>query len=299
MVKESRKRNSSLPKSYVAIFICMSSKAIHLELTFDLSTEAFLNALKRFISRRGAPSDVYTDNGTNFVGADRELKNLREISINTMRHDKVVDFSAQKGINWHFIPPHAPHFGGLWEAAVKAMKFHLKRVAGTASLMHDELQTILIQIEAVLNSRPMIPLSSDPNDHTYLSPAHFLIGDTFTAPAEPTLLDVKEGRLSRWQRVEQIKQHFWKKWHSDYLNQMQQRTKWKTNAPSLKPGDLVIMREDNIPQLCWPMARVEAVHPGADGVVRTATVKNTKGTYKRAASKLCPLLLEANNSDEN
>jgi len=88
------------------------------------------------------------------------------------------------------------------------MKFHLKRVAGSANLMHDELQTVLIQIEAVLNSRPMIPLSNDPNDHTYLSPAHFLIGDTFTAPPEPILLEVKESRLSRWQRVEQIKQHF-------------------------------------------------------------------------------------------
>lgn len=115
-----------------------------------------------------------------------------------------MDFSAQKGINWHFIPPHALHFGGLLEAAVKAMKFYLKRVAGTASLMHDELQTILIQIEAVLNPRPMIPLSSDPNDHTYLSP-HFLIGDTFTAPTEPTVLDTKESHLSQWQRVEQIK----------------------------------------------------------------------------------------------
>lgn len=113
MVKESRRRNSSLSKSYVAIFICMSSKAIHLELTFDLSTEAFLNALKRLISRRSASSDVYTDNGTNFVGADRKLKKFREILINTMRHDEVLDFSAQKNINWHFIPPHAPHFGGL------------------------------------------------------------------------------------------------------------------------------------------------------------------------------------------
>lgn len=96
----------------MAIFICISFKAIHLELAFDLSTEAFLNALKQFISRRGAPLDIYTDKGTNFVGADRELKNLREISINTMSHNKIMDFSARKGINWHFIPPHAPHFGG-------------------------------------------------------------------------------------------------------------------------------------------------------------------------------------------
>ncbi|KMQ87772.1 hypothetical protein RF55_12859 [Lasius niger] len=295
MVRESRRRNSKHSKAYAAVFICLSCKAIHIELIFDLSTESFLNAFKRFISRRGKPSDIYTDNGTNFVGAARELKELRQSFLNEVRRDGVSDFSAQSGITWHFIPPQSPHFGGLWEAAVKAMKFHLKRVAGTASLLCDELQTILTQIEAVLNSRPLIPLSNNPNDHTYLSPAHFLIGDHFMGVPEPTLLNTKENRLSRWQRIEQIKQHFWKRWSVDYLNELQQRTKWKINAPSLKPGDLVIVREDNTPPLCWPLARIETVYPGLDGVVRTATVRTTRGIYKRPATRLCPLPLDNEN----
>ncbi|XP_036140825.1 uncharacterized protein LOC118644954 [Monomorium pharaonis] len=289
MIRDSKKRNSKSSKAYIAVFVCMACKAIHLELVMDLSTEAFLNAFKRFISRRGKPTDLYTDNGTNFVGASRELKELRQVVFKELQQKTVLDFLAQEEIRWHFNPPLAPHFGGIWEAAVKAMKTHLKRIAGNALLNYDEMETLLTQIEAVLNSRPIVPLSADPNDNASLTPAHFLIGDSLTAPVEPTLLDVKENRLSRWQRVTQMRQHFWKRWSNDYLNELQQRTKWKTGGPSLKPGQLVIVREDATPPLCWPLARVKEVHPSSDGVVRSATIQTNKDLYKRPATRLCPL----------
>jgi len=211
---------------------------------------------------------------------------MRQAFLKCVQQETIHDFFAQEEISWHFNPPLAPHFGGIWEAGVKAMKFHLKRVAGTALLNCDEMETLLTQIEAVLNSRPLTSLSSDPNDNTCLTPAHFLIGDSFTAPMEPTLLDVKENRLSRWQRVKQLQQHFWKKWSNEYLNELQQRTKWKSGASFLKPGQLVIVRKDDTPPLCWPLARIEKVHPGADGLVRAATVKAVKGVYKRPATRL-------------
>jgi len=158
MIRDSKRRNSKCSKGYVAIFMCLACKAVHIELVFDLSTEAFLNAFKRFISRRGKPSDVYTDNGTNFVGAIRDMRELRQAFLKCVQQETILDFSAQEEISWHFNPPLASHFGGIWETGVKAMKFHLKRVAGTALLNCDEMETLLAQIEAVLNSRPLTSL---------------------------------------------------------------------------------------------------------------------------------------------
>lgn len=197
MIRDSKKRNSKSSKGYVAVFVCLACKAIHLELVFDLSTKTFLNAFKRFIARRGKSSDVYTDNGTNFIGAARELRKLHQDLFKDVRQGRIFDFASQLEITWHFNPPLALHFGGIWEAAVKSMKLHLKKMAGIASLNVDKMETLLAQTESVLNSRPLIPISSDPNDNSCLTPAHFMIGDSLTAPVEPTLLDVNENRLSR------------------------------------------------------------------------------------------------------
>ncbi|XP_077262511.1 uncharacterized protein LOC143897575 [Temnothorax americanus] len=131
---------------------------------------------------------MYSDNGINFVGANRELKELAQfLASETNSIEKGIN---EIGINWHFIPAHSPHFGGLWEAGVKSTKYHLRRVAGNAILTFEELYTLLAQVEALLNSRPLTPMSSDPNDLIPLTPAYFLIGRTLTAPPDPTLTDV-------------------------------------------------------------------------------------------------------------
>nr|CAI5837862.1 unnamed protein product [Callosobruchus analis] len=189
-------RGSKTEKCYVAVFICFSTKAIHLELVSSLSSDAFLNCLRRFIARRGKPNKIFSDNGTNFVGAKREL--TRFLNCNTSQFQR---FCADDGIMWYFIPPQSPHFGGLWEAGVKKFKHHLKRVLGDASLTFEEFTTLIIQIEAILNSRPLCPLSSDPNDLTPLSPAHFLIGRSLVATPDEELTDVKMSRLTRYQLV--------------------------------------------------------------------------------------------------
>jgi len=124
------------------------------------------------------------------------------------------------------------------------------------------MHTFTTQIESILNSRPLINLSDDPNNMDYLSPDHFLIGDNLTAIPETTLLDVPENRLNRWQRVKYMKQHFWNRWSKDYLNQLQQRSKWQKRRVSVQPGDLVLLREDNTPPLHWSTGRVQDVHPG-------------------------------------
>lgn len=180
----------------------MSVKAIHVELVSDLNAEAFIAAFKRFIARRGVCSDIFSDNGTNFVGANTELKRLYDLFKQEQEHSKISAFFTDHSIRWHFIPPRAPLFGGLWEAGIKSVKQHLRRVLGNTTLTFKELYTTLVQIEACVNSRPITPLSTDPMDLEALTPGHFLVGSQLMALPEPDLLAFNEGRLRHWRLLQ-------------------------------------------------------------------------------------------------
>lgn len=290
MMKINSRRNSPLQKAYVCIFVCLATKAVHIELVCDLTTDAFIAALTRFISRRGKCKNMYSDNGTNFVGANRKLCKLAQLLTSTAHKERVSNAITLKDITWHFIPPRSPHFGGLWEAAVKAMKKHLNRTVANSHFTYDELYTTLTRIESCLNSRPLTPLSNDPSDLSVLTPAHFLIGSSLQALPESSCLDVPTTRLNRWQRVQQIVQQIWSRWSKEYLCQLQQRTKWvSSKGVSLKIGMLVLIKDNNLPPLHWQRGRVVDIHPGNDGVIRVATVQTIAGQVKRAVRLLCPL----------
>lgn len=290
-LKTSKFRNAKLFKSYVCVFVCMSTKAIHLELVPDLSTESFLNALRRFISRRGYCKDIYSDNGRNFVGCDRYLTELyaflRNDSNQTIINNQLTDVQ----VTWHFTPAYASHFAGLVERAVGSMKRHLYRVIGNLKLTNDEFNTLLCQIEAVLNSRPLCPLSNDPADPLPLTPGHFLIGEPLTSLPEFDLSNDNPNRLQRWQVIQQAVQHFWKRWSVEYLHQLQPRGKWfhdSANTP-LREGSMVVLIDNTVPPLQWRLARVHQLHPGADGVTRVVTVRIGNTFSKRPVVKVCPL----------
>jgi transposase InsO family protein len=162
------KRSKLTQKAYLALFVCMSTKALHLELVSDLTTNAFLAALRRFVSRRGRPAQVYSDNATNFVSASKELK----LFLSRLKSsEEVCAYTASEGINWNFNPPHSPHFGGLWEAGIKSVKTHLKKIIGMTPLTFEEMYTILTQVEACLNYRPLYVLSNDFESPAVLTPA--------------------------------------------------------------------------------------------------------------------------------
>ncbi|XP_076301722.1 uncharacterized protein LOC143219731 [Lasioglossum baleicum] len=196
---------------------------------------------------------------------------------------------AESGTNWIFNPPAAPHFGGIWEAAVKSVKYHLRRVIGETLLTFEEMSTLLTQIEACLNSRPITPLTDEPSDLTALTPAHFLIGSPLTAIPEPSLTDVRSSRLKRWQMIQQQRDHFWDRWSFEYLQTLQQRTKWTKEQPNLKPGDLCLILNEATPPTRWPLGRVEQVHAGADGLVRVVTVRTATSVLARPIAKICLL----------
>ncbi|XP_014260910.1 uncharacterized protein LOC106673339 [Cimex lectularius] len=284
-IKASTIRNAKLQKAYVAIFICLS-KCVHMELVNDLTTQSFLAALKRFFARRGKAKLMMSDNGTNFVGAARELNQ----SICRARQDpQVANYLASENITWKFIPSQAPEFGGLWEAAVKSFKFHFRRVVGDKIFTYEELMTFLVLIESVLNSRPILALSPSPNDLAPLTPGHFLIGDSLTSIGEEDLQEAKQSTLPRWRRVQQMFQSFWKRWTQEYLSNLQVRTKMLKGNCNLQIGQLVLLKDERTPPLKWPLARICETHPGADDLIRVVTLKSRNGVIKRPINKICPL----------
>lgn len=199
MIKTSLRRNAALSKGYICVFICFATKAVPIELVGDLTS-----ALKRFCDRRGKCTNIYSDNAKNFIGANRQLQELSNL-IHTEEHQsKLQNVLSESCIHWHFIPSRSPHFGGLWESAIKSIKHHLFRTLDNANFTYEELNTILIRVEACLNSRPLVSLSSDPSDLAPLTPGHFLIGDALTALSETNVSLVPINRLTRWRRVIQV-----------------------------------------------------------------------------------------------
>ncbi|XP_054713628.1 uncharacterized protein LOC129223088 [Uloborus diversus] len=198
------------------------------------------------------------------------------------------NFVTQESITWHFIPPTAAHVGGLWEAGIKSTKQLLIKTMKSAVLNFEELVTLVTQIEACLNSRPLTPLSNDPQDLQPLTPGHFLIGAPMASfpeevPSQPASLK------KRWNLIQHLRGQFWRRWHLEYLNQLQQRTKWKKPRRNLRVNDMVLVKEDNLPPLQWSLGRVVQVFPGDDGAVRVVDVKTQRGQFRRPITK-CYLL---------
>ncbi|XP_050063272.1 uncharacterized protein LOC114130946 [Aphis gossypii] len=271
MIKSSLRRNAPCDKGYISIFVCFATKAIHIELVSDLTTKTFLQTLNRFFDRRGRSAVIYSDNATNFVGARRQLQDVFNLFQSDQHQDAVFTALSEKGVEWKVIPPRSPHFGGLWEAAVKSMKNLLFKVLGESRLTYEEMSTVLTRVEACLNSRPITSLSSDPSDLSYLTPGHFLIGDTITAVPERDETTTSLTPLERWRRVTQYSQLLWKRWSTEYLGQLQERAKWtQSKGPKLKVGSVVLIRDANLPPLQWRLGRVLQLHVGKDGVSRSA-----------------------------
>ncbi|GFV18965.1 integrase catalytic domain-containing protein [Trichonephila clavipes] len=287
MIRYKNQRKGILHKIYICVFVCFVSKAIPIEIVSDHTSDAFIATLKRVFSRRGKCAKLYSDNGKTFVGANKELKRFLKLIEDS--DDNLAGFLSAEGIEWKFIPPRAPSFGGLWEALVKSIKYHLKRVVSGANLTYEEFLTVCIQIEGILNSRPLCPLSSNSDDLNALTPAHFLIGRSMTSVVEPNLIQLKENALKKWQRITRLVQLIWNKWHRCYLSELQQRNKWQFKKQNVKVGDLVVLIEDNMPTFKWPLGRITEIYSGSDALIRVVKVKTQFGEYKRAISRVCLL----------
>ena len=280
LLKKKENKNRVIIKGYGCIFVCMATKAVHIEIVSDLSTEYFLAAFRRFIGRRGIPSHVYSDNGSNFVGANNQLRELFVLCNADSFQTAVSNYASRFNIEWHFNPPLSPHFGGIWEAAVKSFKHHFYRVVGETSFTFEVFTTLAAEIEAVLNSRPIGLMSSDPNDPVILTPAHFLIGRPLVMP---------RNRLTIWRFITKTVQDFWKSWHLDYLSELQRRQKWTKRKGELSKGSVVIVFERDHQCNRWPLGVVLETCPGSDGITPVVKIKTPQGEYLRNVTRLCPI----------
>ena len=277
-------------KTYACVFVCFSTRAIHLELLSDMSTQAFLAGFRRFCSRRGCPSLMYSDNGTNFVGADRELREAKQALLDNESIDIIIrEYPGH--LDWKFSPSSAPHFGGLWEAGVRAMKGLLRKKVGKYSLSFEDLTTVLAEAESILNSRPLTSPDSLPTDGTpLLTPGHFLIGRPLRAPPIKVDTTNKITLLKRWNLVSRLTHDLWQRWKKEYLQSLQTRRKWIQHRPNLCVGDIVLLKEAMFEKQTWPLARIEEVFTGDDGLVRVVAIRCGNKIYRRPVHKLVLLL---------
>ncbi|XP_049318369.1 uncharacterized protein LOC125780328 [Bactrocera dorsalis] len=286
-IKSWRGRGAKQFKGWICVFVCMSTSAVHIEVATDYTSDTFIAAYRRFTARRGICHTLYSDCGTTFLGADATLKKL--FTQGSSESTSIASLLLNDGTQWQFNPPAAPHMGGKWEAAVKSIKFHLTRAIGDTSYSLDEIMTLLTQIEAILNSRPLEPLSDDPEDLAALTPGHFLIGQALTTLPEPTLQPINIARLSRWQMIQHQLQRFWKHWSTSYLQRQLATTKWWHRNNQLEIGSLVLLADERFPPCKWPLARITQLHPGADGCTRVVTLKTATTTLVRPITKLAIL----------
>ena len=273
-------RGQRRSKRYLCLFTCLVCRAVHLEMAYSLDTSSFLNAFERMSNRRGLPNEVLSDNGTNFVGGQRELNELQQ------EQSKLQ--AKYPRVRWHFIPPGAPHFGGVHETMVKAAKKAIHAVLSDASVTDEELQTAFSSAESLLNSRPLTAPSADIRDDLPLTPNHFLVGRVEQLSVGSSSNDYR--LQQRWRRVQELVTHFWHRWMKEWVPGLNRRAKWSADERNVAIGDIVLVVAADTPRGKWPLGRVTEVIPGQDGNVRVARVLVGGKTVTRPVVRLCPVV---------
>ena len=284
------KLNRAQIKRYGCIFTCLNTRAVHIEKLDDLSTDSFINGLRRFISRRGRPVKIWCDNGTNFKGAESELKRAtRQLS-----QDDINSYCTKQEIIWKFNPPSASHMGGLWERMIRTIRKILCNLVGSTRVSDEILETFFCETESIINGRPITKMSSDIRDAAPLTPNHLLLLREGTQ-----ILPGKFGKTDlyqrRWRQCQYLAEQFWRKWVREYLPQLQQRNKWFYERRNIKIGDLVLILDESTPRNLWPMGLVVDINMGRDNLVRSVKIKTNSATLVRPITKV--ILLEG--ADEN
>ena len=283
------KQRRSQVKRYGCLFICLTSRAIHIEVAMDLTTDAFINALRRFLSRRGPVLHFFSDNGTNFVSAE---KTLRE-ALRQWNQHQIEDFLLQKEIQWTFNPPNASHMGGAWERMIRSVRRILTALMTERILDDDQLHTFLLEAESILNSRPLTLITTDVDGLEPLTPNHLLkLCPTGNFP--PSLpSDEHCCPKRRWKNVQYLADQFWKRWSREYLKTIIARQKWFKKKTNFQKDDVVLLVDDSIPRSQWRLGKVLKLFPDEQGLVRQVVVKTRGSEVRRPVHKLC-LVVPAN-----
>ncbi|XP_045206090.2 uncharacterized protein LOC123558274 [Mercenaria mercenaria] len=278
-------------KTYVCLFTCAATRAVHLELVHDLTDDSFMQAFRRFVSRRSFPRLIISDNATTYHAASNTLNKMFESQT-------LKDQLNSTGTEWRFIPNRSPWFGGWWERMIGLVKTTLKKVLARSFVTYGSLQTILTEIEAVLNDRPLTYVTSDTSDPEPLTPPHLLYGRRITTPGDYSAIqnvNSNHNTANKQVRIQrELLNRFWERWKTDYLTSLRERhTQSGQNKQTIKVGDVVQVHED-CPRLRWKLAVVEELMPGKNGLTRSAMIRTGSGLTTRAIKKLYPLELNEN-----
>ena len=288
VIKEGRKEI----KRYGVVFTCMSSRAVHLEIASSLETDTFINALRRFVARRGPVRELYTDRGTNLMGAEKELKQaLLEQDVTTLQERLPVMFGCD--VIWKRNPPAASHMGGSWERQIRTIRAILRSLMKDFghSVNDESLRTLFTEVECIVNSRPLTFPSSDPQDLNPLTPNHILtMKSRVVLPPPGEFLRDDVYLKKRWRRVQYLVNVFWSRWKKEYIQSLQQRSKWNNVKRNLRVGDVVLIKQENTARNVWPLARIVEVYPDAKGFVRSVKLRTATTTLDRPISKLVLIL---------
>ncbi|XP_014673726.1 PREDICTED: uncharacterized protein LOC106813985 [Priapulus caudatus] len=268
-------------KHYEVLFTCLNTRAVHLELAVDCSSMEFIQVLRRFIAIRGQPVTILSDNGTQFVGAERELRSM----VQGWSGDRLREFCAERGMEWKFITPGAPHQNGCAESLVKSCKYALKKAIGEQTLTPFELYTCLLEVANLVNQRPIGRIPTDPDDGSYLSPNDMLLGRASSDVSQGPFRETRNPR-HRVELVQRIVDSFWQRWTRDVLPLLAPRRKWNVDRRNVRVDDIVMMADANAVRGKWTIARITQVYPGLDGKVRNVKAKTPTAEYRRPITKI-------------
>ncbi|XP_060084986.1 uncharacterized protein LOC132564348 [Ylistrum balloti] len=282
-------------KRWAIMFSCLVARAVHVEVVEELSSASFINSLRRFMALREPVKVFRSDCGTNFVGATGELGMC---TVNVEDND-IQSFLLEHRVVWKFNPPHASNMGGAWERMIglvrRILDSMLREVQGKP-LTHDVLCTLMAEVCAIINSRPITPVSSDPDSPSILSPNTLLTQKVKQDVAPFEELQLQDMYKSQWKQVQVLANQFWKRWRGQYLQNLQSRPKWKQERKNLQEGDVVLLTESCVSRNQWPVGLVEKIFPSSDSLVRKAAVRVMRdsgpATYFRPVTQLVLLCSE-------
>ncbi|XP_068742123.1 uncharacterized protein [Montipora capricornis] len=276
------RRGSSTVKRYAVLFTCLSCRAIHIEVAHSLDTDSFVNAMRRFISKRGRPKEIRSDNGSNFVGGEKELRE----AINHWNHQQIYKFLLHESTKWTFNPPAGSHHGGVWGRFIRTVRKVLAALLKEQTLDDEGLLTLMCKVEAIVNGRPMRKISDDPQDCEALTPNHLLL--LRSGPVLPPAALVKEDQYSnRWRQAQYLADVLWHRWVCEYLPSLQQRQKWSAPMRNFAVGEIGLVVHEKSPRGSWPLGHAQEVYPNkSDGHVRRVKVKTMKSTLERPVDKI-------------